>query len=617
MRDWLSHRAAATPNRPALVRARDGETWEYAELDREVDALAGRLDALGLRPGDHLGVVMPPRVAYVRLVHAAMRLGLVLVPLGHDFTEPELSERADRADLTALACDETTLEQSRAALASTGVPVICVDRVEEDGGGSGDGADGAEEALDAEELADVTPLPDVEAGEPAPATWEREDPLLLLYTSGTTGTPKPVDVRMGNVLSSAAASAFRLGTHPDDRWLVTLSLHHTGGIAPLYRATLYGTTVVLRETFDPGPAADDIDRYDVTGVSLVPAMLQRMLDARGTLSDSLRVVLLGGAPASTELLDRCQGFSIPVYPTYGMTETASQVATAAPAEAFDRRGTVGRPLLWTDVEIVDDGESVPAGESGEIVVSGPTVVPGYYGMPEENEAAFGEFGFHTGDVGRLDEDGYLYVTNRLDDRIITGGENVDPGEVVEVLREHPEVADAAVVGVPDDTWGELVGALVVPVVPLSGEDDDGSPEEPNDVDSAEAAEGADGADAGQEGEDADDGPMTDPLTSEELLSFCDDRLAEFKCPRVVGFAETLPRTVSGTVDRDGVRSRLETELEDDGGAEADSDDEEEPETSESERSESSGGDGFEYADPVDTGGDHSGGDHAEDEDDPE
>ena len=539
MRDWLSHRAAATPDRQALIRARDGETWTYAELDEEVDALAGRLATLGFKPGDHLGVVLPPRVTYVRLVHAAMRLGLVLVPLGHDLTEPELADRVGRADLTALACGDETLERAVAAVDGTDVPLVSVDPVERDVAAA-DASDG--DLFDGEPGGTVTSLSTVQPGEVIVAPWERVDPLLLLFTSGTTGTPKPVDVRMGNVLASAVASSFRLGNCPGDRWLVTLSLHHTGGIAPLYRATLYGTTIVLREGFEAGPAADDIDRYDVTGVSLVPTMLERMLDVRGTLSDSLRVVLLGGAPATAELVERCQGFSIPVYPTYGMTETASQVATAAPDEAFNDRGTVGRPLLWTDVEIVDDeGNPVDPGERGEIVVSGPTVVPGYYGMAEETEASFGERGFHTGDVGYVDAEGKLYVTNRLDDRIVTGGENVDPVEVVDVLRGHPDVANAAVVGVPDDTWGEIVGALIVPA------------DRPGDA-------GADGAvDIDPEGTDR--GATQEPVGRGELTAFCENRLADFKLPRVIAFGDSLPRTVSGTVDRDEIQERLEARLE--------------------------------------------------------
>jgi O-succinylbenzoic acid--CoA ligase len=196
-----------------------------------------------------------------------------------------------------------------------------------------------------------------------------------------------------------------------------------------------------------------------------------------------------------------------------MTETASQVATAPPDEAFDHVGTVGRPLFWTDVTVVgEDGERLPPGETGEFVVGGPTVSPGYYGDPEATAEAFGEFGLHTGDVGYVDRGGRLYVLNRVDDRIITGGENVDPGEVADVLRSHPGVRDVAVVGLPDAEWGERVSALVV--------------------------------------------PETDELDRTDLEAFARERLAGFKIPRAVAFADELPRTVSGTVERDAVRERL-------------------------------------------------------------
>ncbi|WP_418282461.1 o-succinylbenzoate--CoA ligase [Halorubrum sp. DTA98] len=490
MRDWLSHRVVSSPDDTALVRAEDGEAWTYADLDRLVAETAGRLAARGIGPGDHLGVLMPPYVGTVGLVHAAMRLGATYVPLGERLTPRELSERVDRADLSALVCGEST--ESDALAAAGDVPVLSVD----------------DPTVDA-----VGGVHDVDPVTVDPPEWTDSDRLCLLFTSGTTGEPKPVELTVGNVYASAIASAFRLGVDPGDRWLVSMSIHHMGGLAPIYRSALYGTTVVLREGFDPGGTADDINNYDVTGVSLVPTMLRKTLDRRGTLADSLRVVLLGGAPAPDELIERCRDYSIPVHPTYGMTEAASQIATATPTQARERLGTVGRPLFGTDVTIVDeDGRPVERGASGEIVVDGPTVTPGYYGMPDATDAAFGEYGLHTGDCGRLDENGFLFVLNRLDDRIISGGENVEPGEVADVLGGYAGVTDAAVVGLDDDVWGERVAALVE-----------------------------------TESTDVDDG---------ELLSFARDRLAGFKLPRTLAFTDELPRTVSGTVDRDAVRETL-------------------------------------------------------------
>ncbi|EMA58377.1 AMP-binding protein, partial [Halorubrum kocurii] len=366
MRDWLSHRVVSSPDHTALIRAEDGEAWTYTDLDRLVDETAGRLVAHGIEADDRLGVLTPPYVGTVGLVHAAMRIGATFVPLGQELTERELGERVERADLDAVVCAEPTEDAALGAVEECdgrSVPVLSVDDPAAEGVTAVHGLD--PESID-------------------PPDWDDSDYLCILFTSGTTGNPKPVPLTAGNVYSSAVASAFRLGVDQGDRWLVSLSLHHMGGLAPVYRSALYGTTLVLREGFNPGGTADDIDTYDVTGISLVPTMLKRMLDRRGTLSDTLRVVLLGGAPASDELLEHCRDYSIPVYPTYGMTEAASQIATGTPRQTSDRLGTVGRSLFGTDVTIVDeDGSPVEDGEAGEIVIDGPTVTPGYIPGPQE------------------------------------------------------------------------------------------------------------------------------------------------------------------------------------------------------------------------------------------
>jgi O-succinylbenzoic acid--CoA ligase len=512
MRDWLADRAAVTPEALALVDTDTETRWSYGGLDAAVEETAGRLVALGAAPGEQVGMLLSTRLRSVCLLHAAQRLGLQLVPLNTRLTDGELAAQLEELDPTMLVCSSDTERTTRRAAESTAasarLPIA---------------------SIDDPESTTVKSFGEVEPAAVEPADWAITDPQLIVFTSGTTGRPKPVVLTMGNLLSSAVASGFRLGVDDADRWLVTLAPYHVGGLAPIFRSTLYGTSVVLRSSFDPGGAADDIDRYDVTMVSLVPTMLSKMLDRRGTLSDSLRVVLLGGAPAPASLIERCRNYSVPVHPTYGMTEAASQIATARPVTAFKRPRTVGRPLLWTDLTIVDEaGEPVDAGESGEIVVDGPTVTPGYYEQPERTEAAFCRYGLRTGDVGSQTDDGLLVVHNRLDDRIITGGENVDPGEVCSTLRAHPAVADAAVVGLSDDTWGQRVGALVVSTggkIPLS-----------------------------------------------DIETHCRERLAGYKRPRTVAVVDALPRTTSGTVDRPAVRERLQSigvDLDDRNGADGD------------------------------------------------
>ncbi|TKX73655.1 2-succinylbenzoate-CoA ligase [Halorubrum sp. GN11_10-6_MGM] len=585
MRDWLSHRVVSSPDDTALVRAEDGEAWSYTDLDRLVAETAGRLVAHGLGEGDRIGVLTPPYVGTVGLVHATMRIGATFVPLGQELTSREIAARIDRTDLDAVVCAEPTEPTATdAASEIEGVPVYSVDDPTS---------------------ADVTGIHDVAPASLDPPEWEFGDPLCVLFTSGTTGDPKPVPLTAGNVYSSAVASAFRLGVEADDRWLVSLSLHHMGGLAPVYRSVLYGTTLVLREGFDAGGTADDIDAYDVTGVSLVPTMLRQMLDRRGTLSDSLRVVLLGGAPAPAELIERCRDYSVPAHPTYGMTEAASQITTATPRQTRDRIETVGRPLFGTDVTVVgDDGDPVDPGETGEIVVSGPTITPGYLddtggGSPEavgggdaaapdngdDGDAAapdvdlngidpatldrsdFGPHGLHTGDVGRFGDDGYLHVLNRVDDRIISGGENVEPGEVADVLREYAEVDDVAVVGLDDEVWGERVAALLAVGDRFPSVTTDPAGNDPAATDPAEDVAATDEASQGDRatGEGVDEGaePTVEvgdigpaPIDEAAFVAFARERLAGFKIPKTVAYVEELPRTVSGTVDREATRTVL-------------------------------------------------------------
>jgi len=504
MRDPLTYRVAATPEATALVDADRDERWSVTDLDAAVEQVAGRLAALGVRPGDRLGVCLPTRPATVRVIHAAVRLGAVLVPLGARLTPHELADRLARADVTALVCDATTATDAVAAADAAAdrggvpdpVPVVSVDT---------DVGDAGER---------VTALGARPPEAVVPHDWSLDATLLLPFTSGTTGAPKGVRLTLRNVLASAVASTFRLGLDRSETWHVALPLHHVGGLTPVLRMPLYGMTVVLRESFDADTVAADFERYDVTATSLVPTTLDRLLDVTtGELGPSLRAVLLGGAPATTALLDRCVERSVPVFPTYGMTETASQISTATPEAARANPGTVGRPLLWTDLAARDEsGDELPPGEVGELVVSGPTVSPGYLDA-DATDAAFGAAGLHTGDVGYRDADGRVWVIGRTDDLIVTGGENVAPAEVIEVLRDHPDVADAAVVGVPDEEWGERVAALVV------------------------TREGADPAES-------------------TLEEHCRERLANYKLPRTIRFADGIPRTESGTVDRAAVRGRL-------------------------------------------------------------
>ncbi|MFP8952176.1 o-succinylbenzoate--CoA ligase [Natrialbaceae archaeon A-arb3/5] len=494
-RDILAHRAETTPTATALIDADDGCEWTYAEFDRCVATVASDVAEIVSKPTDRLGTLLGTRVEFAAVYFAAMRLGVTVVPLNVRETASELEEKADRTELDGLVCESATEAVAREIV---DCPVLSVDEPDADDVLGLRTTEGAEAETDLSAPSDAL---------------EPDRTHLLMFTSGTAGESKAVRLTVGNLLASATASAFRLGLSANDRWLCCLPTYHMGGLAPLVRSTLYGTTTVIQREFDPEETARVIAEHGITGVSLVPTMCKRLLSVGWQPPETLRFVLLGGAATPTELVERCRERNVPIHPTYGMTEAASQIATARPDEAFSNPGTVGRPLLSTDVSIVDEhDEPVPTGEPGELVVSGPTVTPGYLD-DEHTASAFGPHGLRTGDLGYRDETGRLWITGRRTDRIVTGGENVDPEDVRTVLRSHPSIDEAAVVGLADEEWGERVSALVVP---------------------------ADGA----------------PVDLDRLVAHCDDRLAGFKRPRTMATADALPRTPSGTVDRDAVRDRL-------------------------------------------------------------
>ena len=484
-RDWMRARAAMTPDRVAIVAA-GGET-SFAELDVRVDAVARALVARGVGEGDRVALLFPNGATFVELAHAAPRAGAIVVPLNTRLSHDELAWQLRDAGASLLVYDDLTSAAALAISAATGVA-----------------------ALHADEMTQAF-------GDDPPLRYDR--PLdrvhSIIYTSGTTGTPKGAMLTYGNHAASAAASAANLGVRDDDRLLASLPMFHVGGLAVLLRGVLYGNAVVVHESFDPGQVNAAIDRDGVTTISVVANMLRRMLEKRGGVPYplSLRTVLLGGGPAPRELLEDCARRGLPVLQTYGLTEAASQVATLAPADALRRLGSTGRPLPGTAVRIEgDDGRPCAAGEAGEILVSGPTVSPGYWQRPAETAAAFRDGWLRTGDAGYLDAEGYLYVLDRRDDLIVSGGENVYPAEVESMLQSHPDVVEAAVYGVPDARWGAVPAAAVV--------------------------------------------PRPGAVTSEaELIEWCRGRLARYKSPARVRFVDELPRNAAGKLQRRMLRDR--------------------------------------------------------------
>ena len=390
MEDWVRRAARERPGHLAVETA--GGSVTYAELDSAADRTARRLAALGVRAGDRVATTLPPSTAFAELLHALPRLGAALVPVN-------LRLPADQ--------QRRHVELSGSMFTVRG-PL-----------------DGLE--------ADVTPSAELD-----PAGVHS-----VLFTSGTSGEPKPVTLTVANQEAAAAASAGALGSDPADRWLCPLPLFHIGGLAILVRSARAGTTAVLQERFTSRSAIDAFAHGGITLASLVPTMLARLRDSGLQTAPSLRALLLGGGPIPPDLLDWARELGLPVRCTYGMTETCSQVVVTEPWEPAGRPGA---------------GAEVTIGAGGEILVRGPMVAPG----------TAGEGGWlHTGDVGRIDRHGRLHVQGRMKDLIVTGGENVWPPAVEAVLLAHPAIADAAVAGLPSPEWGEEVTAFVVEAHPVS------------------------------------------------------------------------------------------------------------------------------------------------------
>ena len=460
LQDWLSYRAAASPGRVALEAG--GRTWSYRDLEGDVSAVARQLAALGIAPGERIASLLHNGPAPVILVHAALRLGAILVPLNLRLSATELAWQLADSRARVLVAEDRTQELAEPAARGVGTLVIAgiggdaPGEIAIAGLGSGPGA-GAPPAPAVRTPSVSSAEPSFRLAHPASAI------LAIIYTSGTTGQPKGAQLTVGNFWWSAIGSALNLGAHADDRWLAVLPLFHIGGLSIVLRSAIHGTTIVVQPGFDAEEVNLAIDDGRITIVSVVSVMLQRMLDARGDrpYPASLRCVLLGGGPAPLPLLERCAAIGVPVVQTYGLTEACSQVATLSFDDALRKVGSAGRPLYPNEIRIAGaDGSDARPGEPGEILVRGPIVMAGYGGQSAATPDTFVDGWLRTGDIGSLDAEGYLYVHDRRDDLIVSGGENVYPAEVEAALLRHPAVAEACVIGAPDDTWGQRVLAVV-------------------------------------------------------------------------------------------------------------------------------------------------------------
>ena len=475
----LLWRAARTPGAPAVES--DAGTWCFAELaDRAVRG-AGFVTSTAPRTATPIGLLMSGNAQFAAWFHAIALAGRTVMPLNLRLTAGELAQQLASAGACWLLGEA---DDPRLGDLARYVPGLRV-----------------------EVAPSLEALP-AAAGSPRARRGGEDTTLAVLYTSGTAGRAKGACLSWGNFLASARGAEERLGRAVFERWLACMPLFHVGGLSVLMRSVLFGAPVRLHARFDAAAVSDALDGGDVAGISLVPTMLSRLLAHRAgrVAPPGLRVLLLGGAAVAPELVTRALATGYPVCPTYGLTEAASQVATAAPPPSRATRPAPMLPLAGTQVRIVADGQDQPPGAPGEIAVRGPTVMQGYLNEPDATARVLRDGWLYTGDVGYLDDAGGLHVLDRRDDLIISGGENVYPAEIEAALLAHPCVEDAAVTGIADPDLGARVVAWIV------------------------TAAGA-------------------AVDADALQRHCRARLAGYKQPREYRFVAALPRNAAGKLQR--------------------------------------------------------------------
>ena len=510
--NWLSQRAIQKKEAIALIFKspdRSSESWTYAQLEDEVNQWVSHLQYLGVRGGDRMGILLTNQPQYIMLVHALVRCEAIAVFLNIRLTVEELRWQIEDSQTKYLYCDEFTLATAKNLESRIDGLRVCPHPPAPSPRGRG-----------GERVLFSSPSGKGARGE---GLINLENIQGIFYTSGTTGKPKAVPLTYNNHFHSAIASTLnlglnsgnhKLGNYENDNWLLCMPMFHVGGLAIAWRSVINGTTITLLPKFNEQEVLAAIATEQVTIISLVPTMLNRLLQHPHWQNlQKLRAILLGGAPASKELIEQCLQLDLPIMPSYGMTETASQFTTLSPHDIVLKQGSSGLPLFGNQIRIVDLEQAdreVPIGEVGQILVKGASVMGGYLHQLENTTVQDGWF--HTGDLGYCDRDGYLYVVSRRSDLIISGGENIYPTEIESILLEHPAIAEACVVGLCDREWGEVVAAAIV---------------------------------------------TTSSLSLEEVRSFCKQKsLANYKHPKSIHIWKSLPKTASGKLLRQKIREQL-------------------------------------------------------------
>ncbi|AOV07028.1 o-succinylbenzoate--CoA ligase [Sporosarcina ureilytica] len=468
--NWLMQRVYLTPNKIAL--SYEKESWTFKQLHQVSMRYARQLKTNQLQSGDRIALLGASNVEMVFMIHACLLAGIEIVMLNNRLTDLEIDWQIEDAEVKAVLF----ADEFEAKIKSNKMDKISFSTVTQ----SRESPFGIEE------------------------NWSPDQTVTIMYTSGTTGFPKGVRQTVNNHTSSALSSVLNLGLEENDVWLCTMPLFHISGFSILVRSVLYGMEVRLYEKFDAKKVAREIYEGTITRMSVVSVMLNQILleleRQEKTAHASFKTMLAGGGSIPIDYLKRANACRIPILQTYGMTETSSQTATLSANDALRKIGSAGKPLFFNQIKIKG---ATRAKEHGEVFIRGPHVTPGYIGRFQENSPLIDGW-LPTGDIGYLDEEGYLYIVDRRSDLIISGGENIYPAEIENVLAAHPKVHEVGVCGKEHPKWGQTPVAFVV---------------------------------------------VSEKVEAEELMKYCEGQLAKYKVPSDIIFIESLPRNASNKLLR--------------------------------------------------------------------
>ncbi len=493
---FMAKRAELNPQLEALIDVATGDRFTYADLDARCNRVANALTEAGVRKGDRVATLLMNGPEFVETFFGAAKIGAVVVALNWRLVADELSFilTDSGAETLLFGSEFTEVVSELQGRGADGTKITRWIHVG-DAGDRPDFASGYGEMTSA-------------ASEESPVVEAADDDLLfIMYTSGTTGLPKGVMHTHNTTMWSVITAMATADMHYADRYLLCLPLFHVGALNPLFSCIYKGGTAVIMREFDPNRIWELFGEEKITTTLAVPAMLNFMLltyDPTKHDVSTLRWVMSGASPVPVTLIEKYAELGVEIHQVYGLTETGGPACLISPDEAIAHAGSTGKAFFHTEVKVVDEeGNEVDPEVPGEVLVKGPHVMVGYWNRPDATAESIIDGWLHTGDIAITDKDGFISIHDRVKDMIISGGENVYPAEIENVILGHPKVTDVAVIGVPSAKWGESPMAIVV------------------------------------KGDES--------LTEAEVLEFCQGKLAKFKLPQAAAFTDTIPRNPTGKV----------------------------------------------------------------------